>query len=124
MTLRCARCLVEFGRDFGVDVNELVVREPGGEDDYGLEPDLTLDPEPLVRDAVVLEMPFSPLCRPDCLGLCEICGGNRNLGECPGHDATDPRWAALEGLFVDTPAATDTNDTTDTMETAADDADR
>jgi uncharacterized protein len=53
----------------------------------------------MVRDAVVLEMPFSPLCRPDCLGLCEVCGGDRNLGECPGHETTDPRWAALEVLL-------------------------
>jgi uncharacterized protein len=48
-------------------------------------------------------MPFSPLCRPDCLGLCPGCGGDRNLGECPGHETTDPRWAALEGLLEPTP---------------------
>jgi uncharacterized protein len=52
----------------------------------------------MLRDAVVLEMPFSPLCKQDCLGLCEICGGDRNLGECPGHAAIDPRWAALDVL--------------------------
>lgn len=99
--MRCARCLKEFERDFDVALQELVPRDPGPEDDYALGPDLTLDPEPMVRDAVVLEMPFSPLCRPDCLGLCEICGGDRNLGECPGHDATDPRWAALDALLDD-----------------------
>jgi uncharacterized protein len=51
-----------------------------------------------VRDAVVLEMPFSPLHSPDCKGLCPICGGDRNLGECPGHDEIDPRWSALSVL--------------------------
>lgn len=96
--MRCARCLKTFERDFDVEMTELVPREPGPDDDYALEPDLTLDPEPIVRDAVVLEMPFSPLCRPDCLGLCEICGGDRNLGECPGHEVTDPRWDALDVL--------------------------
>ena len=95
-TMRCARCLKTFERDFDVEMTELVAREPGPDDDYALESDLTLDPEPIVRDAVVLEMPFSPLCRPDCLGLCEICGGDRNLGECPGHEVTDPRWDALD----------------------------
>jgi uncharacterized protein len=99
MALRCARCLKEFERSFDVGLDELVAREAGPDDDYAIEPDLTLDPEPMVRDAVVLQMPFSPLCRPDCLGLCEICGGDRNLGECPGHQTTDPRWAALEGLL-------------------------
>ena len=100
--MRCARCLKEFRRDFDVAMNEVYVREPGPEDDYTLASDLTLDPEPMVRDAVVLEMPFSPLCKPDCLGLCPVCGGDRNLGECPGHDASDPRWGALEGLFAQT----------------------
>lgn len=98
-TMRCARCLKEFERDFDLSMEELFVREPGPEDDYPLGEDLTLDPEPMVRDAVVLEMPFSPLCRPDCLGLCPVCGGDRNLGECPGHETVDPRWAPLQGLF-------------------------
>jgi uncharacterized protein len=97
--MRCARCLKPFERDFDVEMTELVSREPGPEDDYALAEDLTLDPEPMVRDAVGLEMPFAPLCRPDCLGLCEICGGDRNLGECPGHERTDPRWAVLDALL-------------------------
>jgi uncharacterized protein len=99
--MRCARCLKEFARDFDVAMDELFVREAGPEDDYALDPDLTLDPEPMVRDAVVLEMPFSPLCTPECLGLCPVCGGDRNLGECPGHETTDPRWSALEGMLSD-----------------------
>ncbi len=103
--MRCARCLKGFARPFDVRMSELYAREPGPEDDYALTPELTLDPEPMVRDAVVLEMPFSPLCRPDCLGLCEICGGDRNLGGCPGHQVTDPRWAQLEAwLETESPA--------------------
>ena len=96
MAFTCARCLMPFERDFDIAMRELFVREPGPEDDYALEPDLHLDPEPLVRDAVVLAMPFSPLCRPDCLGLCERCGGDRNLGECTCTEQVDPRWAVLE----------------------------
>jgi len=99
LTLVCARCLKSFERGFVVGLRELVAREAGPDDDYVIDPDLMLDPEPMVRDAVVLDMPFSPLCRPDCLGLCEDCGGDRNLGECPGHETTDPRWAALEVLL-------------------------
>ncbi|MFB3738251.1 MAG: DUF177 domain-containing protein [Candidatus Velamenicoccus archaeovorus] len=95
MTMRCARCLKEFERDFDVEMHELFVREAGPEDDYAIEPDLTLDPEPMVRDAVVLSMPFAPVCRPDCLGLCERCGGDRNLGECTCPPRVDPRWAGL-----------------------------
>lgn len=99
MTLTCARCLREFGSDFDIEMAELFHRDPGPDDDYALEADLTLDPEPMVRDAVVLQMPFSPLCRPDCKGLCERCGGDRNLGECTcAEPAADPRWAGFEAL--------------------------
>jgi uncharacterized protein len=103
MVLRCARCLKEFERRFDVELSELVAREPNPEDDYAIGPDRTFDPEPMVRDAVLLAMPFSPLCKPDCLGLCERCGGDRNLGGCTCTEPpADPRWAALEGL-VDEP---------------------
>jgi uncharacterized protein len=63
----------------------------------------------MVRDAVVLEMPFAPLCRTDCLGLCPACGGDRNLGECPGHEEPDPRWSGLEAFLG---LAGDSNDHT------------
>jgi uncharacterized protein len=98
--LRCARCLVEFERPFTVEVHEMFVPEPDDDtDDYPLDrehAELALDQ--MVRDAIGVELPFSPLCRPDCQGLCPVCGGDRNLGECPGHAEVDPRWAALEQL--------------------------
>lgn len=98
--LRCARCLVEFERPFTVEVYEMFVPEPDEDtDDYPLDTargELALDQ--MVRDALGVELPFSPLCRPDCQGLCPVCGGDRNLGECPGHAEVDPRWAALERL--------------------------
>jgi uncharacterized protein len=59
-----------------------------------------LDLEPAFRDAVVLALPMSPLCREDCPGLCAECG--EPLADTgPGHrhdDAADPRWAALKQL--------------------------
>jgi uncharacterized protein len=97
--LRCARCLTELERPFEVQVHEMFVPEPEPDsDDYLLDPEGSLDLEQMVRDAIGVELPFSPLCRADCLGLCSVCGGDRNLGECPGHAETDPRWAALERL--------------------------
>jgi uncharacterized protein len=59
-----------------------------------------LDLEPAFRDAVVLALPMSPLCREDCPGLCAECGVPlADAG--PGHrheEAADPRWAALKQL--------------------------
>ncbi|HLB63190.1 MAG TPA: DUF177 domain-containing protein [Actinomycetota bacterium] len=99
MTFTCARCLKGFESGFEVELSELFAREPDPDADvYELPADGTIDPEPMVRDAVVLSMPFSPLCKPGCRGLCERCGGDRNLGECRCPPAmTDPRWAGLEG---------------------------
>ncbi len=55
-----------------------------------------VDLEPLLRDAVVLALPFQPLCMDDCPGLCTECGAR--LADDPDHAheaAIDPRWAAL-----------------------------
>jgi uncharacterized protein len=64
-----------------------------------MEGDL-IDLEPVLRDQVVLALPFQPLCTDDCPGLCPECGAR--LADEPGHkheDRTDPRWAALGGLL-------------------------
>jgi uncharacterized protein len=70
--------------------------EPDAEELY-LDGDL-LDLEPALRDAVVLALPMSPLCREDCPGLCIECGVPlADAG--PGHrhdEPADPRWAALD----------------------------
>lgn len=99
--LRCARCLKEFDEPFAVDFTEMFVPVPDDDaDDYPLDPEGYIEPEQMVRDIVGVELPFSPLHAPDCQGLCPVCGGDRNLGECPGdHPTTDPRWAELESLL-------------------------
>jgi len=97
----CVRCLGPISDESEVEIQELYVY-PGVEpdDDFAsrLEGDL-IDLEPLLRDAVVLDLPFQPLCREDCAGLCVECGAN--LNESPDHrheQALDPRWAALQAL--------------------------
>jgi uncharacterized protein len=101
MAYRCARCLRPSGQTFRLQVTELfALGVAEGEDEYPIRGE-TIDLEPMVRDAVVLAMPFTPLCGPDCLGLCERCGGDRNLGECGCGPELDPRWAPLAGLELD-----------------------
>ena len=66
-----------------------------------LEGDL-VDLEPLLRDAVVLALPFQPLCEDDCPGLCTECGAR--LADDPDHahdEPIDPRWAGLTALQQD-----------------------
>lgn len=99
LAMRCARCLKEFEQLFAVEVHEMFVVDPESDtDDYPLDPEGSLELDQMLRDVIGVELPFSPLCRPDCQGLCPVCGGDRNLGECPGHVEVDPRWAALEQL--------------------------
>ena len=57
-----------------------------------------IDLEPLFREQFVLAIPFAPLCREDCKGLCPQCGTDLNSGTCSCEKPTDPRLAALKGL--------------------------
>jgi uncharacterized protein len=97
----CARCLDEFTSRTQVRFCELFAAQPGdsGDDGYLLDGDL-LDIEPALRDALVLELPLSPLCRPDCAGLCSRCGIKLAEAE-PGHAHPDEGgvWAVLKDLF-------------------------
>lgn len=94
----CVRCLTPVEDRIEVDLQELFVypgSEAGEDEASRLHGDL-LDLEPVLRDAVVLDLPFQPLCRPDCAGLCPECGAN--LNEDPDHQHrpdNDPRWDAL-----------------------------
>jgi uncharacterized protein len=97
----CARCLKPFSGDLRVEVTELFAGQPEQDSDDYLIREGAIDLEPMVRDAVMLAMPFSPLCREDCLGLCERCGGDRNLGECACPPPVDARWEPLGRLGLD-----------------------
>ena len=104
----CARCLEPISDEIEVRFQELFVYEdhalPQEEDDEvsTLQDDL-VDLEPLLRDAVVLALPFQPLCMDDCPGLCPDCGAR--LADDPDHAheaAIDPRWATLAELKTQT----------------------
>jgi uncharacterized protein len=95
----CSRCLAPVGGDLDVTVAELYEREPLEGETYRLSEDDIVDLEPLIRDALLLELPPVPLCRPDCQGMCAKCGIDRNTSECECADVEpDPRWAALRLL--------------------------
>ena len=103
----CARCLDPLTSDIEVEIQELYryLPEPGEDDDDEesrfLDGD-RLDLEPAFRDAVVLALPLSPLCRDDCPGLCAECGAKlAEAGPDHGHGGKlDPRWGALRQLDV------------------------
>ncbi len=115
----CARCLAPLTSSVTAGFQELYLYADGRHDkrdkrdrhdkydeheeqddeERYLDGDL-LDLEPVLRDAVVLALPMSPLCREDCPGLCAECGVPlADAGPDHRHDkGGDPRWAALKQL--------------------------
>lgn len=125
LTGECSRCLDPVSDELEVDFQELYAYE---ETDHRGRPVRTdsaegddedeqryvvgdlLDLEPLLRDAVVLDLPLAPVCRDDCPGLCPQCGFRLEDDPTHGHDVIDPRWAAL-GALQDEPGSTSTTAT-------------
>jgi len=94
----CSRCLAPVEGEAAVHVDELYEPAPLEGETYPLTDDI-VDLEPLVRDALVLELPAAPLCRADCRGICPTCGADRNVATCDCVESEpDPRWAALRAL--------------------------
>jgi uncharacterized protein len=98
LTGQCARCLAPLDTPGQVAFQELFVYPGRAESDEDLSriEGETLDLEPVVRDAIVLDLPLAPLCDEDCAGLCADCGAN--LNEDPSHahgEPVDSRWSGL-----------------------------
>lgn len=97
----CVRCLADAGLQLPIQGHEYHAAKPGDEElrsPYVIG-DETVDLSAWARDAIALALPDKILCRPDCAGLCPVCG--KDLNEEPhAHDevARDSRWAALEAL--------------------------
>src|SRR5262245_25531996 len=99
----CARCLTPIAGEVEIDLTELfaypdsATDETTESDEVGRVAGDTVDLEQPVIDAIGLALPFSPLCGPDCAGLCPDCGvplasleGEAEPGH--HHEQIDPRW--------------------------------
>jgi uncharacterized protein len=97
----CVRCLGDAGLDVAVDDRQYQATDP--EDDEELRTpylqDDRLDLSAWARDAVALALPDQILCRPDCAGLCPVCGRDLNVEPHEHEDeGGDDRWAKLAEL--------------------------
>jgi uncharacterized protein len=106
--LECTRCLSEFRLPVSLEIEEefrptvdiatgAVMSHDGDQDVANLiDEHHILDLAEVVRQDVWLGLPTSPVCRPDCQGLCPHCGQNRDQGSCTCETETiDLRWAPL-----------------------------
>jgi DUF177 domain-containing protein len=97
----CYRCLEDAVLDLSIHAREYQATSPGEAEELKTPyvADNQLHLSTWARDAIALELPQQILCRPDCAGLCAMCG--ENLNENPHEheeERSDPRWAALEEL--------------------------
>lgn len=100
-TGECRRCLEPVGGLLEIPVNELYQVRVSDPEAFPLEHD-QLDLRPMVREALLLDVPSAPLCRPDCGGICPVCGGERNETACNCVTVPrDERWSALDALRDD-----------------------
>lgn len=110
----CVRCLEVFPVDLreAIDLTYMPQsanvasrdeedHELSGDDmDVSFYRDDEIDLGHMVFEQIVLSLPMKPLCKPDCLGLCPECGGNRNATRCEcSREEIDPRWAGLKGVL-------------------------
>jgi uncharacterized protein len=94
----CSRCLEPLKLAVEVDFQELFAYSLEQEDDF-LVQDEKIDLEQAITDAVVLSLPFKPVCSEDCLGLCSECGVK--MADDPEHvhqAQNDSRWSELESF--------------------------
>ena len=83
-TMECVRCLLEFQQPLHAQFSELYAFKSHSvsESELIVPDDGNIDLAPLVREYMLLEVPIRPLCRPDCKGLCNICGADLNTEPC------------------------------------------
>ncbi len=84
MNNECVRCLAECSHTIRAAFNEMYAFNKRAVTDSGLilPDDGNIDLMPLIREYLLLEIPIQPLCRPDCKGLCMICGEDLNIATC------------------------------------------
>ena len=99
--LECVRCLETFSHPLKWSFSDLYSFDKRNITDSGLlvPEDAQIDLEPLLREYALLEFPISPVCKPDCKGLCPICGENLNQSDCGHRPEPDSPFAALKDLL-------------------------
>lgn len=113
LEVACHRCLEPYEVDVELDLEEEFhptvmiddvpldrIAKEDEDEALNIDDHHNLDLSEVIRQGLLLAVPMELVCRPDCLGLCPNCGGNRNLGECQcEQEPVDPRWSALQDLL-------------------------
>ena len=99
----CRRCLEPTEGDFGTRISEIFELSPTPGETWPINDGL-IDLEPVLREALLLELPLAPLCRDDCEGPDpQRYPTSSEDDEAEDEPPADPRWAALASLKIDEP---------------------
>ena len=109
----CSRCLTDFSQILELELDEEYFpevdvrtgrRELPPDDWEGLYigADHMLDLAEATRQSALAVLPLKPLCKTDCVGICDRCGADQNHSACDcSATEIDPRWAALQSLIIE-----------------------
>ena len=99
--LECVRCLEPFPQSLAWSFTDLYAfdKRSISESNLLVPEDAHIDLEPLLREYALLEFPISPVCKPDCKGLCPVCGENLNKTDCGHRPESDSPFAVLKDLL-------------------------
>lgn len=99
--LECVRCLETFLQPLNWSFTDLYAFDKSSVSESNLlvPDDGQIDLEPLLREYALLEFPISPVCKPDCKGLCLVCGENLNKTDCGHRPESDSPFAVLQDLL-------------------------
>ena len=102
LTAECVRCLNDMQQPITIQLDDLLYYPAWGAPEGAITITDTgiVDLGPLFRELSLLDLPIQPICKPDCLGFCMICGQNLNDADCGCEDTDiDPRFAVLKNLL-------------------------
>jgi uncharacterized protein len=109
-TIACARCLTPIIQRISFELRTLILNRPpeavegeielrSGDLEVLYWPDEVFDTNMILREQLQLNVPMRALCKEGCLGLCAVCGMNRNESNCDCETGpVDARWEVLRGL--------------------------
>jgi len=116
--LVCSRCAGPYAETLDIDIDELflpkdspeLAAEPGKKEEVQADSlcvfaydDDQLDLDEVMRQNILASLPFCPLCKEDCRGICAGCGVDLNNGvcTCSKEEESDPRWNVLKKFMDD-----------------------
>jgi len=103
LSLECVRCLKAYDQNLTGSFRDLFIYPASRAEDplLAIPETAILDLTPVLREYLLLDIPIQPLCRPECKGLCPICGELVSEKKCEHHETEiDPRFEVLKSLLT------------------------